>query len=263
MTLALGAFQILFGFLSESANSLLLGAVVAQLAFLAVIYPAIRGISFDFSLAPIQLPTAQETLRTFASIWSSVSLTVATSFLPLMVLSLGHSQEAGVLAMLQRFLMAPVTLFATPLSHVFVFFLRSRNSNKIKTRFIAAIVGLISFVYFFTYCAAKIAGQLSLFSFFLGNSWKDADVLASSVASIYVGLLIRNILLQFFLVKEKQTSLAMTDGIFVLSLLLFYTLAHFQHLDLFEFIACLNFSYLIFALLPVLFFFIMSSHEPN
>lgn len=261
MSLMLGSIQVLLGLILNTSTSLLAGAVGSQIAFLAILYPAIRKLPLDCSFTPISLPSTQEILKTVASIWSSISLTVATSFLPVMIFSLGYQHEAGIVAMLQRFLMLPVTLLATPLSQVFVFFLRQTKLKQIESKLLLFAALSILLAYLAVYFAAHLAGHFGFFAFFLGDFWKEADTVVSLIASIYVGLLVRNVLLQYFLVKEKQAVLAKIDIFFIFLLLLFYVLTDMKHISLAGFLISLNIAYLLFALIPAIAIIRLSINE--
>ncbi|VVO95825.1 hypothetical protein PS850_02604 [Pseudomonas fluorescens] len=251
MSFVLGSSQAGLGLLSDSQNALLIGAVGSQLTFLAFLYPKIRHILFQPEKSPPSRPSINDVKKSMSSIVSSMTLSVATSFPPVMLYSLGYQYEAGIVAMLQRFMLIPVTLLASPLSQTFISLLKNLGDNPLSKKFLVNAV-LFSFSYYFlSYVVALAAGKLTLFSFILGAQWTEADVIAPSIVTIYTVLLIRNISTQYFVVTERQGSLMKIDIIFIISMLAGYALAKTQNLGFSQYLLSLNLSYFIYMVTPV------------
>lgn len=251
MSLVLGSSQAGLGLLSDSPNSLLVGAVGSQLIFLAFLYPKIRH---NFSLPGKDnslRPSVNDVKNSLSSICSSMTLSVATGFPPVMLYSLGYQHEAGVVAVLQRFMLIPVTLLANPLSQTFISFLKNLGEMPLTKKFLISSVVFISLSYSVSYVAALLAGKFSLFSFVLGPQWEEADAIAPSIVTIYTVLLIRNISTQYFMVKERQSSLMKIDVVFIMLMVASYAFAKTERLGLSQYILSLNLSYFIYMAIPV------------
>lgn len=251
MSLALGSSQAGLGLLSDSPNSLLIGAVGSQLIFLVFLYPVIRQ-NFTCSGKGSSLcSSANDVKNSLSSIFSSITLSVATGFPPVMLYSLGYQHEAGIVAVLQRFMLMPVTLLASPLSQTFISFLKNLGEKPLTKKFLITSVFFILISYSVSYIAAIVASKFSLFSFVLGSQWEEADTIAPSIVTIYTVLLVRNISTQYFIVKERQTSLMKIDAFFILLVTVGYALSKTGNIDLSQYILSLNMSYLIYMAIPV------------
>lgn len=261
MSITLVCAQAALGLFFANSASLLAGSVTSQLVFLAIVYPAIRQLKLGTSVSTPTLPSSEDIRKSISSILSTISLVVATNFLPVMLFTLGYRHEAGVVAMLQRFLMFPVNLIAPPLYQLLVSFLKANEAAELNKQQLNITIFLVASAYTISYIATKLAGHFSFFEIVLGDVWSTADAIAPTIVSIYTGLLIRNILPPYFLVKEKQTLLARLDLLFIALLAICYVFTWSGYLDFSNFLISLNLAYLSFALLPLLFIIITNKSE--
>lgn len=253
MSLALGVGQVGLGIFSGTVHSLFIGAIASQMAFLIFLYYDIRHLLPKFHIRNISLPSRHDVQRCASSIFSTITLSVATSFPPVLLFSLGFQHEAGIVALLQRFLLFPVTLMAMPLSQAFVFFLGQLGSNTLSKKFLALSLAFILSVYLTFYTASIISAKVSFFAIVLGSNWAGADLLVPSIAAVYASLLLRNISNQYFLVREEQSVLYKLDAFFLVALFSWYINCQSSNANYDSCMLQLNLVYLLYSALPVIY----------
>lgn len=260
MSLALGVSQIGLGIFSGTAYSLLIGAIASQIVFLVFLYCGMRRSLPKINISKISLPSFEDINRCAFSIFSTTTLSIATSYPPVLLFSLGFQSEAGIVALLQRFILFPVTLMAMPLSQAFVYYLGQLGNNVLSRKFIILSLAFALSTYTIFYTASIIPGKISFFAFVLGKNWAGADVLIPSVATIYASLLLRNISNQYFLVREKQSALSKLDAVFLITLAVWYINCHSNKLSYSTCILQLNLIYLLYSILPLVYISITNRH---
>lgn len=245
ISLILGILQICFGLISNTPESLILGAIGSQLIFIYTLYPCFKNIEIDDSVTVFKF-TRDDAKKCVASVFSSITLTIATSFLPVMMLALDYKHEAGVVAILQRFLMLPINLLATPLSHVFIAYLRETKIIYINFRycFFGFLIFIISCLLIYQF--SIFLGDIKIFNFILGEEWDDADVMISSVVFVYISIFFRNVLLPYYIVREKQLALIIVDLLFITLLCCSFLFANLGFLNFEDFLIYINKSYVFY-----------------
>lgn len=261
MSLALGVGQVGLGMFSGTSHSLLIGSIGSQIVFLVFLYFGMRHQLPKLSIVNLSPPPLQDIKRCAFSIFSTITLSIATSAPPVLLFSLGFQHEAGIVALLQRFILFPVTLLAMPLSQAFVFFLGGLGGRNLSKKFLALSLGFTLSVYLTFYTASVISGKISFFTFVLGESWAEADKLVSSIAIIYASLLLRNISNQYFLVKEEQSALYKLDAIFLVALTIWYFSCKSNTVIYNHCIFQLNLTYLLYFFLPAIYITLKNHSE--
>lgn len=263
MSTVLGSTQLAVSIFSTSSDALLIGAVLSQLLLLIYLYPKANIGTFLSIKNEATLPRRNDVKISLHSIFSSITLSVAMSFPPVLLFSLGYHFEAGIVALLQRCMLMPVNLLAAPASQVLVVFLRRNQQQKISNRLLAQSTTAIALAYICSYLLTAAASELKLLTYILGQQWKAADLLAASVVSIYVSLLIRNISVQYFLVRERQSSLMQIDVLFLILLGVGYAAASAHYLALQQYLLVMNVTYFIYMLAPLVYIAIHNSFKTS
>lgn len=261
MSFALGISQVGLGLFSGTSHSLLIGAFISQMVFLVFLYSGMRHTLPKFKIEKVSLPSFEDTKRCAFSIFSTATLSIATSYPPVLLFSLGFQHEAGIVALLQRFILFPVTLMAMPLSQAFVFYLGQLGNNSLSRKFQISSLAFIFSVYTLFYVASIIPNKISFFTFVLGENWAGADLLISSIATIYASLLVRNISNQYFLVREQQAILSKLDAIFVAALALWYFNCLSRNLAYDSCILQLNLIYILYSMSPLAYIIVKNRPE--
>jgi hypothetical protein len=263
MSLSLGSLQIGLGIFNGTSNSLLIGTIGSQLTFLTFLYFDIKHHLPKSNFKELSFPSTREISNCTAALGSTITLSIATSFPPVLLLSLGFEHEAGVIALLQRFLLLPVTLMAMPLSQIFVFFLGQLGKQVLSKNFLILSAAFTFGVYMIFYIVAIAIQKISLLTFILGKSWSDADILAPSITAIYASILLRNISNQYFLVREKQSTLLKFDLLFITTMALWYINCSLNKASFDSSILQLNLAYISYATLPIISIILNNFHYTN
>lgn len=250
MTLSLGILQISLGAISDSPESLITGFIGSQIIFISCIFYIKRTPLPQPERKKTSLPTRAEIKKSVSAIFSSITLSIATGFPPTILFILGFKFEAGIVALLQRLLLFPVTLLAMPLSQVFIHHLKSSPITSPGKEYSLYILTPLATLVLF-YISTKASSELSLFSIFLGNEWLEADKIAPAISLIYGSLLIRNITSQYFAVKEEQEKLLPADIIFIATTSCAAAVALNYKTSLNFFLACLSLAYIAYSLIPL------------
>lgn len=262
MAATLGSTQLALGIFSASPESLLIGAALSQLFFLAYLYRKAQIKSILTTNIRPTLPAINDIKISLNSIFSTITLSIATSFPPVAVFTLGYHVEAGILALLQRIMLMPVNLLAAPASQVLVVFLR-KNQRKIRQQFFIRTAVLITLTYFLSYLLVLATSALNIFTYTLGEQWKAADLFAPSVVTVYVSLLIRNISVQYFVVRERQSSLMKIDVFFLVLLASGYSVAGNNYMGLQQYLLTVNITYFIYMLAPLVYILFHNSRDTS
>ena len=252
-SVVLAGLQILLGLFLDSTVSLLVGALASQVTFAVALYFSVSKHLPKVSELSISMPAHADIKKSAASIFSSVTLSVATSFPPVLLYSLGFYLEAGAVSLLQRFLLAPINYLALPLSQAFIYYLKNEHTYKNNTKLSVALASFCVLIFLAYISGSYTLKELSFFSLILGSAWKNTDLLVVDFSVVYAAILIRIISSQYYSIKEQYQTIMKFDFIFVFSLFVTYILTKFSIFGYGSFVLGLNVSYVIYAALPAIF----------
>lgn len=252
MSVALGSLQIVFGLLSNSFVSLLLGMAGAQIIYIAAIWIEMRHELPKSTHHQSLNATRSDILKSGASLVSSATLAVAMSFPTTALVLLGYKSEAGNVAILQRLLLFPVNLFGMPMSQAFVHYLKRNAAKKFNAGILFGAPLIISSLF---YIGAMVLQETSSISFLLGSEWAHADSLVTSVSLIYASLLVRIVSANYFIVEEKQAALMVIDLACISLFGAIFAYSHLIEVNPLQFIFLLNACYLVYSTIPLLFLY--------
>lgn len=249
MSLTLGVGQAILAIFDRSHFSLMIGMLLSQLVFIAITFFGLRKTIGDLEFwQSMDVRSAIKDIKSSVFlVFSSATLSTATGFLPIFLVVLGFKVEAGVVSVLQRFMLVPVNLLSAPLSQTFVYYLKSiKRSGMPKKVFSIIFIGVFS-LYVLSYFFVLLLEMFSVFEIVLGEEWRLADQIASMIVSVYFSLLVKNLINQYFIVKARFRALFVVDVTFIFLVVSFVLLMKMFSCDFFLSVIGLSLIYILYV----------------